>query len=1128
MRTLWRLLLVAVAVLITGTALAQDQRQGWLGVNAEDVTKEEAEKLGWEAPRGAKVIGLTGGSPAAAAGLQAGDVIATLDGVEVENSNSLTDAVMAKGAGAAAKLRVMRAGKEKTITVTLGARPGSLAVDIEKAPQLMLDTGGHTARVIGLAITPDGKHLVSASNDKTVRVWDIEIGKTVRTIRGEAAPGNWGVIHSMALSPDGRWLAVGGYLHGNDRVSASGVRLYEFASGKMAAFLKGHDNVVYAVAFSPDSKRLISGSGDKTAIVWDVTTLRQVHRLSGHAQAVKAVAFTRDGERAVTGSEDQTLRLWNAADGKLVAEMTEHKQAAEREAEKIHAQRKATDKKPEVWHAGIVSVAVSPDLTQLIASGSADGRILLWDGITGAFLRQLAFPGGMRGAADIFSMTFSPDGRWVLSTSTEGGCLINEVATGRALYDGNLHDKQRSYLDDGHVRCNGGTAFSPDERLAAAGYNSAIHLVDARTRKVTKTLESSGAAVMTVVFSEDGRSLLWGNKTDTAKRQDKLTRRLRLPIDGKPLATIEQVDGSTPSLSKYMKEPPDPKYVRRNHEHGALSVDFKSAGPMLINSRYLEISKDGKGKVQTEIDLGDSASGATSFSPITFTPDGQTVIIGLTPEIRAFDLKGAPVGDFIGHYGQVRDLAPSPDGRFLISGATDQTVRLWNLKTRELIVSMFHGNDGEWVIWTPQGYYTGSPGADKIVGWQINKGSDQTADYVGAEQLRQHLHRPDIVERAIVIGSAEEAVREAPGTSFKLADLLARPVPRFKITSPDAGSAQRGGRAVVKIFIDATPDPIRTIRAQVNGRQVQDLTPPVGSGGFGAGEHLLDVPLAQSRNEVRITLTNAIGEKTETLVLNHAEEGDLDKRGTLHIVAIGVNEYKGLAQACGSAGCDLKYSVADARRLADVIEKRLSPGHSRVVKRVLVNGGSAKDAPTASNIIDAVELLRQSEEADTVVLFIAGHGKNDGPDYRFLPTNAEWKSGAIRGSTVVPWQVLQSSIEAAKGRRLLFVDTCHSGNAYNQRLGNAAYHANVIAYTAARFDQEALEDASLGHGLFTYAVVEGLEGSVGSGGDRQVSTKALADYVVQRVGELAKRMNGEQDPQYFRGRDAQDYVLATW
>jgi hypothetical protein len=735
----------------------------------------------------------------------------------------------------------------------------------------------------------------------------------------------------------------------------------------------------------------------------------------------------------------------------------------------------------------------------------------------------------MRGAADIYSLTFSPDGRWLLSTSTEGGCMINEVATGRELYDGSVQDKPLTMFHAGHVQCNGGTVFTPDGRLLAAGYNSMIRLVDAHTRKAIKTLQSSGATAQAVAFSADGSAIFWGHTSETArdgKRTEKLTRRLRLPLDGKPLAGIEQIDTRTPAISRFIKDLPDHRYVRRAFKHGALEVGFKSAGPMLINAQVLEISRDGK--VEAEIDMGPDAQSATSVSPMTFTPDGQTVVIGLTPQIKAYDLSGRLRGSFIGHFGQVRDLAPSPDGRFLVSGAADQTVRLWNLQTRELVVTMFHGTDGEWVMWTPQGYYTGSPGADKIVGWQINKGPENAADYVGAEQLRQHLHRPDIVERAIVLASAEQAVREAPGTSFKLADLLARPVPRFRIVSPLPGSGGRDGRAVVKIAIEATPDPVKLIRVQVNGRQVAEETPDVGSGGFAAGERVLMVPLAKGRNEVRIALTNAIGEKAEALALTHDAEGKLDRRGTLHILSIGVNDYKGLGNFCGNAGCDLRAPVADARKFAEAVEKRMGPGHLNVHKRVLVNGGEAKDAPTAGNIIDAVELLRQARETDTVVLFVAGHGVNEGPSYRFLPTDATLVSGALRGSTVVPWQVLQEAVEAAKGRRILFVDTCHSGNAYNQRLGNAAYHANIIAYTASRFDQEALEDHTLGHGLFTYAVVEGLEGKGGIGARRQVSTKDLADYIVERVGALAKALNGDQAPQYFKGRDAEDYVLARW
>ena len=160
------------------------------------------------------------------------------------------------------------------------------------------------------------------------------------------------------------------------------------------------------------------------------------------------------------------------------------------------------------------------------------------------------------------------------------------------------------------------------------------------------------------------------------------------------------------------------------------------------------------------------------------------------------------------------------------------------------------------------------------------------------------------------------------------------------------------------------------------------------------------------------------------------------------------------------------------------------------------------------------------------LLFLAGHGVNDGPDYLFLPTDAKTEGGGWDQSTVVNWEALQGAIETSKGRRIMLVDTCHSGNAYNQRLGNAAYHANIVAYTAARFDQEAMEDPSLGHGLFTYAVVEGLEGKAMVAPRGEISTQSLAGYIVERVGAMAKALKGEQVPQYFKGRDALDFVLA--
>jgi WD40 repeat protein len=914
-----------------------------------------------------------------------------------------------------------------------------------------------------------------------------------RTIRGRVAPGPEGKIYAIALSPDGRWLVAGGYFAtfaGNNRSDVAAIRLYDFATGRLVDLLKGHSNVVLSLAFSPDNKRLISSSGDNSTIIWDVEDRRLLHRLIGHKDKIYTVAFTPDGQRVVTGSYDTTLRLWRVADGGLIAELRGHK-------DKVRA------------------VAVNP-IDGSIVSGGYDGEIRLWDGRDGHLLRIFG-----RQDSWVGRLKFSPDGQQLLSTCdgsppcSQEPQIVWDVASGNRLQQPRHHNNVVIAAD-----------ISPDGKLAATGgFNGDVQICDLQTGATKRVLRGSGAPNWAAAFSNDGLRIAWGTKRQSASGRENhaseatspLLFQLELPAGNRSLGPPQSINAA-----------PAKDFVRARTSFGEYALSHRKGGAYGYADGILDLKQGDK--VIASIERG--PIDGYLHSAYTFSPDGQSIISGgANGVLTAYDLMGQRLGDFVGHEEVVWAVSPSPDGRLLISGSADRTVRLWNLNTRELIVTLFNGNDGEWVMWTPQGYYTGSPGADKFVGWQINKAYDQLPDYVGADQLRDHLNRPDIVEKAIILASAEQAVREAPGTTFKLADLFARPVPRFKILSPGADEVQRGARAVVGIAIEATPDPVKAIRVQVNGREIGDVTPDDGSGGFGVGERMLVVPLARGKNEVRITLTNAIGEKAEVLTLNHEGEGALDKRGTLYILAIGVDKYPRLGNTCGTLGdksCNLTVSGADARSLVAAVEKRLGPAHDKVVKHLLVNGAGGKDDPTAANILDAIDTLKQAEETDTVVLFVAGHGINEGPNYRFLATNAEWAGDALRGSTVVPWQILQEAVEAAKGRRILFIDTCHSGNAYNQRLGNAAYHANIIAYTAARFDQTAREDDALGHGLFTYAMVEGLEGKGGIAQRREMTTKSLADYVVKRVEQLAKAQNASQEPQYFKGRDAEDYVLATW
>jgi WD40 repeat protein len=217
------------------------------------------------------------------------------------------------------------------------------------------------AKISDLAFTPDGRQLISSSGDKVIRIWDWQKGKTVRTIRGRVGPGGDGTIYAMALSPNGRWLAAAGSMKVPGQ-TGSVIRLYDFATSNLAGLLQGHTESVFALAFSPDGSRLISGGFDRRAIIWDVERRTPIHRLEGHRDQIYAVAFTPDGARAVTGSYDTTLRMWRVSDGGLIAEMRGHTQVIR----------------------GGLAIRSSDSM---IASGDRSGEIRLWDGNTGRFLR---------------------------------------------------------------------------------------------------------------------------------------------------------------------------------------------------------------------------------------------------------------------------------------------------------------------------------------------------------------------------------------------------------------------------------------------------------------------------------------------------------------------------------------------------------------------------------------------------------------------------------------------------------------------------------------------------------------------------------------------------------------------
>jgi WD40 repeat protein len=928
-------------------------------------------------------------------------------------------------------------------------------------PYLVLNAGAHTSDVRKVRFSPNGKQLVTVSSDKTIRVWDVASGASLRVFRPPIGPGREGEINAIVISPDGRTLVAAGISKGT--VGGLPIYVISLEQNRITQVLVGHRAGVHDVDFSPDGRKVVSVAADREGRIWDVASSQCELVLKGHESGIAAVAYSPDGRHVATASADKTCRIWDANTGQCTAVLKGSEQQ-------------------------LSSITWRPD-GAAVAAGGMDKNIRQWnlDGSTLANFERLG--------NSVTSVRFTSDGKRIMFTRGSQGsfvCSVLDSSTGRELthFDGHADSVQNGTL-------------SPDGTLAAtADASGVVCLWRAANGALVRRLPEAGRSIYAVGWGPEGDMLMWGNAKNYKSDNDRGP--LEYTFWSSDLEMTRSVaPGSRRALSAL----------------GSFSVSREGPSALAVKNN-------------------DAALSSIRINPLepircyTFLA-GPALALGTQYSLLIADVSSGKIlrklrTPLATHWA----LAPSPDGRFLLSGSSEKVLHVWNLDRVEPVLSLFAAGD-DWVAWTPEGYYAASPGGEQLMGWQTNNGSRALASFYPASQFRKTLYRPDVIKVLLSEGTLDKALATADSASGRrnrrteVARILP---PKVAITSPHSSNDPLDGRtiAVESIAKSVGSNPITAVRLLLDGRPVAGAQKsfPAPIAGEARLKWTVEIPpgthqlIAQADSGG----SKGLSDPVDVVGRSNTAAGDPRVSRTLYVLAIGINDYPDKRLKLDSAAPDAK-SLEEAFRAKS---RRLF----KDVKSKLIIDRQA----TRANILEGLRWLTTNAKAnDVVVVFYAGHGdcKIEGQFY-LVPVDANLRN---LSGTGVSGEALKRSLAELPSATMLVLDACYAGSfdAKNKKkrktralpdssdalVRDLAYDAGLVVMCGASKEEEAIEEK--GKGFFTQAFVEGLSGKGDLDKDGLVEVDELQVYVKRRVRDLSA---GDQEPTISQPSTVRSFALS--
>ena len=938
--------------------------------------------------------------------------------------------------------------------------PGQTAPEPPAAPLLRLETGMHTAGIRRLGLDAANRYVVTGSDDKTIRVWDLATGRLLRTLRPPIWPDDTGKIYAVALSPDGTTVAAGGLTA--PAGAARAIYLFDRASGQLVRRLGGLPAAILHLAFSPDGQFLV-------ATLWGTHGLRVYHlpeaievaQDAAYDGASYGAAFDATGRLATTAF-DGLVRLYDQAF---------HLRATRRMVE---------GSRP-------YGLAWTPDGTRLAVGFEDVPRVAV---LAGADLAPLETPetaGVTHG--NFVSVAWAADGQTLYAGGTyhgQGAEVIRRWAAGGAGGGTDLPVAHNIILDLRPLAAGGVVVGAYDPLwgvLEAPG--QPWHVVQGPTTADFRD-NQDGFRVAPDGASVQFSYTQFGQTPARFALRDRLLSRAPAPD-----STLTAPVTTTPGLT--------------------LTGWFNTPTPQL-NGTPLRLNPD-----------------ETSRS-VALTPDGQQVLLGTEWYLRLFDRTGRerwhrPVP------GIAWSVNIPSSGQLTVAALGDGTLRWYRLQDGQELLALFpHPDQQRWILWTPSGYYDAAPGAEALLGWHVNQGLAQAADFFPVSQFRATAYRPDVVATILETRDEADALRQANAAAPRRQEAVPLPQrlpPVVQILAPQDGATVSTPALTVRFSL-RTPsgEPVTAIKGLVDGRPVaQTRGLQVAAPREEATRELqLTVPMRDC--EVTIIAENRYAASVPATVRLHWQGApDPDAfvvTPTLYVLAIGVSRYQNPSLTLG-------FPAKDAQDFTAALRRQQGTLYRAIAVRLLTDAAAHREA-----ILDGLEWLqRQTTSKDVAVIFVAGHGTND-PNgyYYFLPANIDLER---LKSTGVAFTEFKNTVAALAGKVLFFLDTCHSGNVMQQEKRRAVLDIagvinelasaenGAIVFAASTGNQYSLENPAWSNGAFTKALVEGLQGQADYRRSGRITVNMLDLYLSERVKELT---GGRQTPTTTKPPSTPDFPVA--